>query len=276
MQQRIIIEPNKSTFQYKTSNMREFTNKKEINSSLFLRRMLSFGAVTKELIPRNVRYMSNLLNHQTLYILEYPPQMRTINLDINLTFRRRQFKLFYKNDKDALKYINNKSGHRFNLLFPYVIFSVKVQHDQLGVYLQVFFRKSPLVSMKDRLYKAPFYNIGSGQSVCMDRFYRESERQKSPTLLQFVEETIEKFWTSRFNYDLDTNIRSYACRRGNLNFSNYYWWEYISQTDPMQVLTRRWIPSITLEHSIRTLVGLTQYNMLMNYTFNRAKDAFLL
>lgn len=98
-----------------------------------------------------------------------------------------------------------KKYKTYNLYFPYVVFIVNLYYNYGFDFasLKCYFRNEPLSSLEDDLCSAVLPNISKDGSVCLDDsddFYPDGE-----SLSSMLSETIDQFWSSVFNCDIDDN-----------------------------------------------------------------------
>jgi len=267
MEQKVIIEPNRS---YLRKGKKVIST---INTDLLSRRMFHTTPYSDELLPQFSRYFIEVSNHLKIFVLEYPPQERTIKLLITHGARKKQFKNLIGDEKKADQFLQERKrkDNVFSLLFPYTIFIIKV-YEYGGTVLKVYFRNEPLTSLNDDLFKVPIFNIGFRQTMCQP-FPNSDETEDMPRS-KLVEYAVNSFWNSSFCSDLRGNMQAYACKNKKLNFSNYFWWEYLTVTDPIKILTNEWIPAHTLKTSINDFLGTEFIQKVTSEGFEKLKLNF--
>ena len=186
------------------------------------------------LMPPNCRYIEQVSNG-TIVIIEEPPAIRTINLQMNLEGElynlRNSGKLAeYGYKEEEYK----KSFHSLSLAFPYVLFMLYIDEYFGCRGGQVFVRPAQMVGLSDYLCKIPLTNINESQSVCFGDFLYKKER----SLLAAVQHSIMVFWSAQFNTDYTYNYKAYS-KTPILN--SYIEWKYFSQTNPMFIYNAEWI-----------------------------------
>lgn len=227
-----------------------------IDTDLLSKRMFQTTSYSDELLPQNSRYFLEISGCFKIFVLEFPPQKRTIKLDIAQGGRKNQFKSLIKDKEKADIFLKERKqkNNTFSLLFPYMVFIIKV-FDCGGSALKVYLRNKPLKNLNSNLFKVPIFNIGSRrQDMCQPKNDDPKNMEKS----KIAEYAVDTFWNSSFCSDLKGNMMAYACKNNKLNFSNYFWWEYLTVTDPLKILTNNWIKAHSLKYSINSFIG-TQY-----------------
>jgi gas vesicle protein len=129
---------------------------------------------------------------------------------------------------------------RFNLSFPYTyfLFTFRLNSNDKPTFskFSIYFRNSPLTSMKQSLYPAPLLNLGTNNAgldyVCMgDSIAAETEHK---SVAQMCEELIAEWWSRAFHNDLNEA----DFRNGPLG--NILKWQRKSEKDPFWACTIKW------------------------------------
>ena len=193
----------------------------------------AFTQSNNSILPANCRYIEEI-NGGHLVIIEEPPAMRTIKVEMDL---KHEIKILKDNDKLELygyKGYDPTKLHTFSLAFPYVIFILYITENFKLGYGQVFLRPARMVGLSDYICKAPLLNIYTDQHICFGR--HGSSQYKS--LHEAIENTIMVFWSATFNTDFSSNYNIYE----NTPFlSTYLEWNYMSEKNPMFVYNAEWI-----------------------------------
>jgi hypothetical protein len=140
----------------------------------------------------------------TVFIIEQSPQVRTIS------------------------YL----GTRFQIALPYVIFVATVRQSDF-LWLQVFFRTSPLQYEADELLCPALPNVRADYTIC---FPEPKNRNATPG--QVAEEAIQNYWGSNFNKDLQAFFNSAASQFVQLR--SFEEWQNQSKADSQFVLKLAW------------------------------------
>jgi hypothetical protein len=132
--------------------------------------------------------------------------------------------------------------YRFNLSFPYTyfLFTFRTNGEKKPSYdkFNIFFRNSPLTSIKQSLYPAPLLNMGDndptgGQGyVCMGDSVNDATSYKS--IAQMCDELITEWWSRAFHNDLN---------EGDFRDSplgDVLKWQQQSEKDPYWACSRKW------------------------------------
>jgi hypothetical protein len=131
----------------------------------------------------------------------------------------------------------------YELAFPYVIFAfffVEREFEEM----KVFYRPSPLVSMKDELYLCNLYNVqlSRGHRAHSRACLRPKPETSGKLLHEQVQRLINHFWNTEFNLDIaDSGFQFYAER--DSRFSSLDAWEKAVQADPLFMLQFPWEPA---------------------------------
>ena len=132
--------------------------------------------------------------------------------------------------------------YRFNLSFPYTyfLFTFRANGEKKPSYdkFNIFFRNSPLTSIKQSLYPAPLLNMGDndptgGQGyVCMGDSVNDATNYRS--IAQMCDELITEWWSRAFHNDLN---------EGDFRDSplgDVLKWQQNSEKDPYWACSRKW------------------------------------
>jgi hypothetical protein len=248
----VIDEWNTSYFDniYDGNNIRKGTSdrKAQIPTDIFINKMKDTQKLTPEsnvILPPNCRYSLNLARYK-LFIIEEPPQMRTIYLQYDMSGIVAGLKA--SGDLKKFGYENwfkeNKKPYQFYLAFPYVIYIVVLDSHNQFIKLKAYTRVTPLSSFGDYTCKIPLMNINSNQEICMGSFSKRLDT-KNPTTA--VGSIIKTFWENVFNQDYIYNVQEY----NDIPFvCDYLTWQYYSQEDPMFIYNVEWVPYKTINFEI--------------------------
>lgn len=212
--------------------------KRMIKTCDFYSRLSSKFKQTDEILPNGCKYYKKIGSNYKAIVIEEPPRIRTILVDIGIESMIEKLRMTgklkeygYENYKPP---IVNKS-YAFQLSFPYVVFIITLDHNNQFRRLRPFFRLHPITSLNDYLFKAPLYNIPEDQNMCLGNV------ESGYTIIEAVENIIEKFWTNVYNHDYSTNIAAYQ-KTDQYQVHDYLSWMYFSQIDPMFVYSVKWLP----------------------------------
>jgi hypothetical protein len=191
-----------------------------------------------EILPIGCKYFKTFENGRKLLIIEEPPRIRTIKVDIGqeavIEKLRTTGKLKEYGYEDYLETKNGSKEHSFQLAFPYVVFVMLLNKKNGLVQMKPFFRLHPITSLSDYLFKAPLYNIPSSQSICLGSL------RNFPNILETTENIIETFWLNKYNKDYTDNIAEYE-KSEAFEVHDYFSWQYFTKNDPMFIYNVKWI-----------------------------------
>ena len=174
-----------------------------------LGRQLKEGSYTSLRLPNQTKFFLTQGNI-TLFVIEQPPQMRTI--------------YYYQK--------------RFHLAFPYTIF-IPIFKDNNFCKLFFFYTNQPLQTLSDPVFLPNINNINTDGSVCMGSKSISAIGNNQGSLGEKAELAIACFWQAQFNNDLDSNFSRYAKKYGKLK--GYEAWEEHSKKDPLFPLKIKWL-----------------------------------
>ena len=212
----------------------------------------SYGA-DFSLLPMNCRMTYKISDTHSLYVLETAPEIRSIKVTADQHNSISYLKSTGEWDEFGYTGMEENDGEYskapwiFNLAFPYCVYFVVVRPEKESKFsaFSVFFRNMPMRGLGDMLYKAPLYNIPNGQFACLG--------MGTPTdkdSLIMLEKLLQHFWASEYNGDYIDNVLKYK----NIPIANnYFKWQYISQTNPMEIFNIDWVPHKTIKAYIESL-----------------------
>jgi len=199
------------------------------------------------ILPANCRYSINI-NHNSykLFVIEEPPQMRTMFLNYDMSMTVAELKA--TGDLKKFGYENwfkeNQKPYKFYLAFPYLIYIILVDQFNNFKELKVFSRVTPLNSFGDYLCIIPLMNINKNQRVCTGTI---TSSYSNKTVSSAINGVIKTFWGNVFNKDYIYNVQSY----NDIPFvCDYLTWQYYSKVDPMFIYNVEWIPYDTIGNVI--------------------------
>lgn len=211
------------------------------------------SGVDFSLLPMNCRMEYKLSDTYTVYVLETPPEIRTIKVTADQHGSISQLKSSGEWDEfgytgmDEPEKEYSKAPWVFNLAFPYCVYFIVMRPGNESKFsaFSIFFRNMPMRGLGDVLYKAPLYNIPNGQWACLG--------MGTPTdkdSLIMLEKLMQHFWSSEYNNDYLDNVNKY---KHTPIANNYFKWQYISKTNPMEIFNIDWIPHKTVKAYMETL-----------------------
>ena len=239
---RILIENENTTLQrqYITKKgNRVYRKYKQIPTQIFFSKFTTQSII----LPQNTRFHKSYDSNTHLFVTEYKPQMRTINLSMQYA---RKWDVFLnwcerKNikKKEAIKFLEsfgNRTGHewKFQLLFPYIIMITVINQKEKYNNAFMFLNQKPITNLKTILYKIPMYNIAKDQHVCMRSSLLSSVSEV--LLSNVVDMSFKAYFESSFNSDFSYNLTSYRYRQ---MFNNYFIWAYVSKNDPFAIFKQK-------------------------------------
>ena len=203
------------------------------------------------LMPMNCRLVTPLSHEYTLYVIETAPEIRTIttsvdqNNFISILKSTGEWDEYGYTGMEKPKGEYHASPWSFNLAFPYCVYLIGLSsggREGKNCLFQIFFRNMPLRGLGDMLYKAPLYNIPDSQNACLGH---RTTTERDPLL--HIEQLLQHFWGTEYNNDYIDNVQLYQ-RVPIAN--NYFIWQHISKTNPMEIFRVDWIPFMTLKKQI--------------------------
>jgi hypothetical protein len=222
--------------------------KVQIPTDIFINKMITAkktNSLTNTILPPNCRYALDIGTYK-LFIIEEPPQMRTIFLDYDMSGTIASLKASGNLKKFGYEnwFKENKKPYKFYLAFPYIIYTIVLNSSNQYVRLRPYTRVTPLSSFGDYTCKIPLMNINSDQTLCMGSFSK-TVNTKTPTTA--VGSIIKTFWENIFNQDYIYNVQAY----NDIPFvCDYLTWQYYSQQDPMFIYNVEWVPYKTIGFEI--------------------------
>lgn len=214
------------------NNEKEFLTYKRQNLlsvSDFYNRLMKSVSLKGVVLPRNCRYVDTIENGYKILVIEDPPAVRTVNVDMDFNAEEESFKITGRDKVVKFKdLISSKKPYRMTLSFPYVIYMLMFSNINCFYKMKVFYRLSPISSPYDYLLLANLPNIGGSQIVCLGNL-----QSKYDTIQDGSNAVIEAFWANSFNTDYITNYLKYG--KDVPEFRDFVMWAYNTLTDPMFV-----------------------------------------
>jgi len=199
-----------------------------------LNRFFGKSNIDQYILPANCRYIKEYQEGSQLFVIEEPPQLRTVLFDELITNEIERFKLSGQ-IKDFMleKFIevNKTPPYKVRLAFPYLIYFIDIENNYLRSF-NIFYRLHPLTSKKDYLLATNLPNVSLDGKVCMGDYQKGL---KNPT--ELCSELISRFWGNTFNRDILSSVNSYE----NVpELSSFLIWRYYSLKDPMFIYDIPW------------------------------------
>lgn len=199
------------------------------------------------LLPQRCRYFAMHEYSKYRFVIEDEPQIRTIRVNdpklvVNAFHKFKSLKIPSAND------YYRKDQTYFTLSFPYTIYIIDVvlSRDRGAILneIRIFFRTSPLRSLRDYVYRLPILNRYHNGRICMNSV-------TGITLNEVVSNTIESFWSSEFNGEVDL-----ALMREIPVVNNLFEWDYMTKKDPLFILNL----NLHASFSLSTIVHNSDFN----------------
>lgn len=191
-----------------------------------------------DLLPTNCRFLKTF-PQGSLVVIEEQPAMRTIQVQKDMYNEAESLKakgLWEQYGYSDLWFEENTKPYKFQLAVPYVIHILAINSANAFTRGKVLFRPKPLLGMGDKLFKAPFMNIATGQGVC---YGDQVSRGPRTSITREAEHVIRVFWSAVFNTDYINNYHEY---QETPALCDFFTWQYYSQTNPMFIYNADWIP----------------------------------
>jgi len=221
----------------------------------FRRNFLLKNTINQNIIyPKGCRFIRKTGDSQITLVFEEEPMIRKILCESNLY----QFNVLdYKKESKLVKniratnqieYLNIdvedhlSSMHYFTLAFPYVVYIIilnevktnKSEPTYVFEQINVFFKFSPIESFYDKLMLPNLGNVFVPEcKICM------CKNKEQQNLSDVCYTTINKFWQSRFNDDLNRALEKY--HNSDSEIKNYFEWEYRTKENPSFILNAKLI-----------------------------------
>jgi hypothetical protein len=226
-----------------------------LDYSLYEKKYIEKGKVsTKEfieniqgnnfLLPEGTRFFKKYSSHVNMFVIERHPETRTIFIEFGPSYRWRQFKNWCteNNVKDGIDYFKEKFDNKFTfglynfqVNIPFIIYIIMTD---IGMNwyqdFRVFIRPNKLKSLSSYLYNMPVSNCTGTGRICLGWDTTEimnASHRKDITI--YLETIIKSFWSIPFNSEYSTSIKKYS----KSIYSNLFIWEYLSKTNPLQLMT---------------------------------------
>jgi len=240
----------------------------------YLKKYSLLSEKTSTILPPGCRYIETLKNGGRIYVIEEPPQFRTVAMSLNFDLMYEEIKskgLLEEYDikgwleSNVTQTSSTNRYYKLNLAFPYVVFVIYINEKANVEVGYSFIRTSQMIGLSDYLLKMPMSNIAESQAICFgDRLNSESYN----TDHEAVRSTIDIFWTSIFNTDYTYNINAY---KNVVGISNFLEWQYLSRKDPMFVYVADWV---RYNHNIFELINIIKERRTSRSNNNGNSDTY--
>ena len=222
------------------------------------------------MLPPNCRYAERF-NEGTLIVIEEPPAIRTIAVDIGMSgyleTLKQQGKLEEYGYQNFLK--NNERPYMFCLAFPFMIFTFAISNNYELTEGRVSCRPKQLSGMADITFRVPLNNITNNDVVCWpDGFFN-----KKPSVYGAALWGIKSFWTSIFNSDYSLNVNEYKEKKCS-GLTSYLEWQYMTQINPLFIYNAKFLKNKRLKESIDALIERKGFTSLRSLTFGKLRSMF--
>ena len=192
--------------------------------------------INETIFPRNCRHISTNKTEQ-LMILEESPQIRNIRIDYAMTSYVERLRMEGKLDDFGFTDFEKKfptPPYLFQLSFPYIVYFVRYNKIHRSCNVKLFFRLSPITSMKDYLLLPNLSNINNDNTLCLGSLENKIDHTNLTTIAESI---IETFWSTSFTTDYMYGIEHY---KDYSKLYNVLEWAYYSAVDPMFIYSAEW------------------------------------
>jgi len=229
------------------------------------------GRSVDELLPQNCRYSRSSSEGYKLLVLEDPPTVRSIHLDIdlsaNIEMLRKTGKLeLYGYTKEVLNSYSRRP-YRITLAFPYIVYVVLVTRNYELYAFKIFYRLHPLTSLSDYLLLPNLLNIDGGSRVCLGE-----GSSSGRSIIEVCTKTLNRFWNNSFNTDYMASFKSYE---DVVEVADFLTWQYYSLKDPMFIFDIKWkAHSNVLKDVLEKVLANKREDMANRISFDSLTDLF--
>lgn len=226
----------------------------------------SITGVKPKRLPQGTRFVLQS-NSAITYIVEQPPQVRTIHFSkelMTLHYWQNPYRIEIE-DMFAKDQRLGKKRH-FHLALPYVIFVIHLSVDNEGTIGLMYFSNKPFVSMEQLVFQPCLPNVSSDGSLCLpDNLYNDAGLVvdsfiKEGRYSEAVDLIIDRIWKATFNKDI---IDCFDEITGSCLRSLWHW-ERNSRENPLFVLNIKWNnldPPETVAEQVRSIMwNSTEYD----------------
>lgn len=257
-ERRIVIP--RTTAQSATERMVE---RKRVKAEALLR------TAEQGLLPPRCR-MVRTRDEVTVFVCEEPMALHTVswNLDRHSQFVRNLFdsgahRLFGESPSDFRRRV--ASQKTFHLAFPYVVKCYRFFGDAFTT-LSLWYRREPIVSEDDVLYKTNLPNTGDNGDVCLTDVAKDLH---GGTFIDMLAKLEAEFWGSGWNADWSETFMEYASAIPEL--ASPWHWERASRRDPTFVMRVPWFHGITVREEVESLLSLNHVDAETPYYHEHGK-----
>jgi len=213
-----------------------FSRTKTVMTDTLMKKILTNEQQEAGMLPPNCRYLQKYTNG-TIAVIEVPPAVRTIAVDMNFDKVLDRLQESGKLDEYGYNYKDEMDAQRpymFTLAIPFTIFILTMNNNFEVTGGQVYFRTKEISGLGDYLLKAPFSNISDGGFICFgDKIYNKAKSIYSATI-----HAQNVWWGTIFNSDYTYNLEAYNKTPG---LCDYFTWQYLSHTNPLFIYNAKWL-----------------------------------
>ena len=246
------------------------TKKKITRTSEYINKLTTDIMTPNLMFPPNCRYAERF-NEGTIIVIEEPPAIRTISVDISMggyiATLEQQGKLEEYGYENFLR--ENKRPFMFSLAFPFMVFTFAINNNYELTEGRVSCKTKQLSGLSDMTFKVPLNNITGNDYVC----WPEGFYTKKPSIYSAALWGIRSFWTSIFNSDYAYNVNEYKEKKCS-GLTSYLEWQYMTQINPLFIYNAKWIRNGRLKETIDSLIERKNYTSLRSLTFKKLQNVF--
>lgn len=243
----------------KNGKMYPIHKESSLKTKEFLNRLNSKFSSTPEdyIYPQNTRFVKRFGNID-VFVIEWKPSIRTINVKKDMYLEYHELEKSGKTELLQDGDFNKENDiHRFRLSFPYIIWIAFVNNQTLTKHFKLYFRLSPLSSLKDSLILPPLLNIASEHDDNLVRtFCLGNQRESNPNSDEIgIEDQLSLFFNNKFNSDYPDYYNLYR-EYNDSTMSNYFLWQYMTRKDPLFIFRDNWkVSKYNLKHDLEKSIA---------------------
>jgi len=259
------VERNSEYNENKIVDFKPIYRKRTIRTSDFFNSLKTNITSQNEILPIGCKYFQTFENGRKVIVIEEPPRIRTIRADIGMEATIEKLKITGKLKEYGYEnYLNEAKSnpYSFQLSFPYVVFIIVLSQNNALMQMQPYFRLHPITSLSDYLFLAPLYNIPDSQTICLGSV------QNCETVIETIENIIEKFWINRYNQDYTDNIKAYENSEA-YEVHDYLSWMYFTKVNPMFIYNVKWLKH---HKNIYNIIKVMKENSILSRSSNTSYD----
>lgn len=207
--------------------------KKKINTSTWIDNIKN-SLNDNIILPLNCKLVKKIDNENTLFVIEEPPQIRTIKSFMNIEDKLQSLKTTGKFELfniDIEKY-KTIPPYLFKLSFPYIVYFITINNKFHLKQMKLFYRLSSITNKNDYLILNNLSNIDSNNVVCLGDF-----TNKFLSYSESILTLIDSWWQNIFNNDYIDGIKRYNKIE---EFISFFHWQYYTSIDPMFIFRAKW------------------------------------